>query len=58
MDGHGNVQEFKDFQKYTNQLIDMDIQWNTIKDADLNKKQMFVQQLFINVICNYVGFNS
>ncbi|CAF3014196.1 unnamed protein product [Rotaria sp. Silwood2] len=64
--GHGNVQEFKDFQKYINQLIDMDIQYNTIKDADLNKKTNVCttmkkinhyQQLFTNMICNDVCFN-
>ena len=38
MGGDGNIQELKDFQKYINQLIDMDIHYNTIKDTDLNKK--------------------
>ncbi len=38
MGGHGNKERFQNFQQYINQLIDNHIQYNTIKDADLNKK--------------------
>jgi bisphosphoglycerate-dependent phosphoglycerate mutase len=65
--GHRNKQRFIDLQTCINQLID--IQYNTIKDADLNKKNNVYttvkknekinhyQQMFTNVILNDVCFN-